>query len=76
MRPNNEVTIEGARLVFRNFAGNETPMNAAGKRNFAVVLDPEMAAHLEKTGWNVKRKPPKEEGDDEFIYLPVSVSYK
>jgi hypothetical protein len=72
----NNVTLEGVRIVFRNFSGNETQYNAAGKRNFNVVLDEAMANLLESDGWNVKRKPPKEEGDDPFNVLHVTVSYK
>jgi hypothetical protein len=72
----NTVLLEGARLVFRNFAGAEGQYNRAGDRNFAVVLDERTADKLEKEGYNVKRKPPREEGDEEFIYLSVKVSYK
>lgn len=74
--PNNEITMEGVRIVFRNFAGEERKYNNAGDRNFAVVLTPEQAAEMEADGWNVKRRPPKEEGDDEFCFLKVTVSYK
>lgn len=70
------ITLEGVRIVFRNFAGKETQYNAEGKRNFNVVLDEEMADRLESDGWNVKRKPPKEEGDAPFNVLHVTVSYK
>jgi hypothetical protein len=69
------VTIEGARIVFRNFAGKATPYNAEGNRNFAVVLDAEMADRLETAGWNVQRRPPKVEGDDEFRILKVKVHF-
>ncbi|QBZ73607.1 hypothetical protein SEA_ROSAASANTEWAA_43 [Streptomyces phage RosaAsantewaa] len=70
------VLLEDARIIFRNFAGNETQYNPAGRRNFSVVLTPEVADKLEKEGWNVKRKPPREEGDDELCHLPVTVSFK
>lgn len=72
----NEVSLENVRIVFRNFAGEEKKFNAAGNRNFALVLDDNQATMLENTGWNVKRRPPKEEGDDEFRFLSVTVSYK
>lgn len=71
-----EVSLENVRIVFRNFAGAEKPYNAAGKRNFALVLDAVTADFLQKEGWNVKRRPPKEEGEDEFCFLSVTVSYK
>lgn len=75
MPQNNEVTIENARIVFRNFAGAQKQYNDAGKRNFSVVLTPELAEQLEKDGWNVKRKPPREEGEEEFCHLKVTVSF-
>jgi len=71
-----EIVLSNSRIVFRNFTGEERKFNEAGKRNFAVVLTPELADELEKDDWNVKRKPPKEEGDDEFCFLSVTVSYK
>lgn len=71
-----EVLMEDVRIVFRNFAGREGQYNREGDRNFSVVLDEETADRLEKDGWNVKRKPPREDGDEEFIHLPISVSFK
>lgn len=75
-RDDQTVLLEDARIVFKNFAGNEGMYNRAGDRNFAVVLDEKMAQQLEEDGYNVKRKPPREEGEPEFIYLSVKVSYK
>jgi hypothetical protein len=75
MKPG-EIVLSNVRIVFRNFAGEERQYNTAGKRNFAVVLSPELAVDLEQEGWNVKRRPPKEDGDEEFCFLPVTVSYK
>jgi hypothetical protein len=74
-RVENELMLENVRLVFRNFAGVETPFNAEGKRNFSVVLDRETAERLEAEGWGVKMKPPREEGDDPFYHLPVTVQF-
>lgn len=72
----NSITFEDARIVFRNFAGEERKFNEEGKRNFALVLDPEEADAMEADGWKVKRKPPREEGDDWFCFIPVTVSFK
>jgi len=74
--PNGTVTMENARIVFRNFAGLEGPYNQAGDRNFSVVLDDELADLMESDGWNVKRKPPREEGEDPFNHLQITVGYK
>lgn len=70
------VTIENARLIFRNFAGKEGQYNREGDRNFAVVLSPDVAAQMEADDWNVRYLKAREEGDEETPYLPVSVSYK
>jgi hypothetical protein len=69
------ITIEGARIIFRNFKGAQTEFNREGDRNFCVVLDPELADVLEQDGWNVKRKDPREEGDDPLLYLKVKVKF-
>jgi len=68
--------FEEARIIFRNFEGKEGPMNTAGNRNFCVVLTAEQADDLERKGYNVKRKPPREDGDEEFRFLKVKVSFK
>lgn len=70
------VTIEDAQLMFRNFAGEEGPYNAAGDRSFSIRLTPEQAEMLLKDGWNVKTRPPREEGDSEMYYIKVAVSFK
>lgn len=70
------ITLEDVRLVFRNFAGKEGKYNREGDRNFSVRLDEELGDRLETAGWNVKRKEPREEGDDPLVHLPVAVSFK
>lgn len=70
------VTIEDARIVFRNFAGNAGKFNREGDRNFAVLLPPDIAEAMAADGWNVKTLAAREEGDDEQPYVQVTVSYK
>ncbi len=72
---NNNITIEGARLVFRNFEGKEGKFNASGKRNFCVLLDDDLAHTLQDDGWNIKWLNPKEEGDEPQAYIQVAVSF-
>ena len=70
------VVMEGARIAFRNFSGKEGKYNAAGQRNFAVFLDPQLAQDMASDGWNVKQLKPREEGDVPQDYLNVKVSYR
>jgi hypothetical protein len=72
----NTITIEGAQLVFKNFAGVEGQYNAAGEREFSVILDPENAQKMAADGWNIKYLKPREEDDDPTPVLAVKVSYK
>jgi hypothetical protein len=73
------ILMEGVRIVFRNFAGKEGMYNREGDRNFAVLIDDQVAEDLASDGWNVKWLEPREdadEGEDRQAYLPVSVSWK
>ena len=40
-----------------------------------VIPEKDIADALVNEGWNVKVKPPREEGDDPFMYLPVKVKF-
>lgn len=74
--PRDILQIDDARIIYRNFAGRGDKYNREGDRNFAVVIpDEEMAAQLTDLGWNVKIKPPREDGDAPFMYLPVKVKF-
>ena len=69
------IVIEGARIGFRNFSGKEGKYNPAGKRNFCVFLETELAEALENDGWNVRWLEPRDEQDDKQPYIQVAVSY-
>lgn len=70
------ITMEGVRIVFKNFSGKAGKMNAEGDRNFCVILeDPELVKAMEEDGWNVKYLKPREEGDDPQPYLKVKVKF-
>jgi hypothetical protein len=78
MPPNdNTVLMEGVRIIFRNFAGKEGQYNREGDRNFAVLLDDEVANQMAEDGWNIKWLKPREEDEDETeqAYLGVSVNF-
>lgn len=70
-RVTEKITIENARLTFRNFSGKGDYPG----RNFGVALDERDAKNLKKIGWNVKERPPREEGDDTSYYLPVHLRF-
>ena len=75
---NDEVLIENADVMFRNFAGNEGTFNAEGDRNFCVMLDkhPEALEHMQRNGWNIKTLKAKEDGDEPRPYIQVKVEYR
>lgn len=74
--PRDILQIDDARIIYRNFTGRGDKYNREGDRNFAVVIpDEEMANELTDRGWNVKIKPPREDGDTPFMFLPVKVKF-
>lgn len=74
--PRGILQIDDARIVYRNFAGVGSKYNREGDRNFAVVINDEaLVEALVQEGWNVKIKPPREDGDDPFMYLPVKIKF-
>lgn len=71
------IIIENARIIFRNFRGEETKYNRAGNRNFCVIIeDPDTAQRLAEDGWNVRILPPRNDGEDAVHYIQVAVSFK
>lgn len=80
--PNGVLQINGARIAWKNFEGREGTYNRAGDRNFVLVIpDEELANILQNdkndlgASWNVKIKPPRDEDDTPFIFLPVKVKF-
>lgn len=74
--PRDILQIDDARLVYRNFSGAPSKFNREGDRNFAVVIDDQdLADELVERGWNVKIKPPRDEDEAPFMYLPVKIKF-
>ena len=80
--PAGYLEINEARILWPNFEGRGDRFNKQGDRNFNLVIpDQEIAnALLNDTneygkGWNVKIKPPREEGDAPFMFMKVNVKF-
>lgn len=74
--PRGILQIDDARIIYRNFRGEGSKFNREGDRNFALVIpDQDMADALVREGWNVKIKPPRDEEDEPFMFLPVKVKF-
>lgn len=79
---NGILEINDARIIYRNFEGRGDKYNREGDRNFALLIQDEdikdkLINDFNKHGvsWNVKIKPPREDGDMPFMYLPVKVKF-
>lgn len=69
------ISIENAKLRFRNFAGKASKFNAEGRRNFCVLIPDHMVQALIDEGWNIKFLKPNDDYDETQAYLQVKVSY-
>lgn len=76
MRDNQTVTLEEVQLTFKNFEGRETEYNAAGNRNFSVILPPNVADQLHQDGWNVKERKRRDEDSEPEYHLSVAVGFR
>lgn len=76
MREPNNIIVENAKILFRNFSGRETKFNRAGSRNFSVIIeDEETARRLKDDGWNIRVLSPRDEEDDATFIIDVAVAY-
>jgi hypothetical protein len=74
--PRGILQIDDARIIYRNFSGAESQFNRKGDRNFSIVIPTEEIANdLAKQGWNIKRKPPRNEEEGPFMHLPVKIKF-
>lgn len=80
--PNGHLQIDDATLIYKNFSGEKDAFNREGSMKFSIrIYDEDIAEALRNdtnkygAGWNVKSKPPREEGDAPFMHLPVKVKF-
>lgn len=72
------IRLEGAQLIFRNFQGKPGPYNDDGDRNFGVIIPTEeLAQKLLDDGWNIRRLRPREDDPEQIMvpWLKVKVKY-
>ena len=75
-RNDRNLILEDVTIAFRNFEGKEDTYNRAGDRNFAILLDEDRAAQMERDGWNVKYLKARDDEEERQAYIQVAVSYK
>jgi len=73
---NNQLLVEDAKIVFRNFAGKEGQYNREGDRNFCIILPPDIAEMMLADQWNVKKLKDRPDGTPGDFYIQVSVGFK
>jgi hypothetical protein len=69
-----EVRIDGAKVMFRNFAGAAGNYNPVGNRNFAVFLPDDIAEKMERDGWNIRWLNSRE-GEPPQAMVSVKLNY-
>ena len=69
----NNITISGARIIFRDFAGKKNKFN--NDRTFSVVLEDSLADRLYEDGWPVRWLEPRTEEDARTPILTVKMKF-
>ena len=75
---NTNLEIENAvigRGSFRNFSGEKSTYNPFGKRTFTILLDEVEGLKLEKEGWHIRWREPRDEDEERIALLSVEVKF-
>lgn len=74
----NRQTIEfsNVQIINRNFRGEQTEYNRSGARKFSVILLPEEAEDLIAFRCNAKIRPSRNNPDEKYAFIDVSVNYQ
>jgi len=68
--------LENYSIIYPNFAGRQTTMNAEGNRNFCIhFIDPGTAKSLQKDGWHIRELKALDEGGAPSYILNVKVNF-
>lgn len=67
--------VDGARILFTNFAGRATQFNEAGKANFVLLIPEDLASVLTADGWYVGTLLPKNPEDAPRPKINVHVNF-
>lgn len=71
----NNIEVENARIIFRNFSGRVDKFNTQGRKQFSLILDQGLAEELRDEGWNVKPLKSRDEDEEPKFILNVKVNY-
>lgn len=74
----NRQTIEfsNVQIINRNFRGEQTDYNRSGARKFSIILLPEEAEELLMLGYNAKIRPSRNNPDEKYAFIDVSVNFQ
>lgn len=69
--------MRDVRLIFKNFAGEESKFNKKGDRNFGVLLSDSLAEKLAADGWRIRHLKPREDDPEQYMqpWLKVNIKY-
>lgn len=72
----NNLVVENATIMFRNFSGKEGRYNDAGQRNFCLMIPDDVVERVKADGWNVRTLRPKDPDDPPAYYIQVAVKFE